>query len=187
MTFVRPFIRLILCIVVLTAAAASLQAKADDWPMPAEWDQKYPFDGPNHADFYKLASVRAALVKLVGEQFYRRVILAWTEALPIKATGDSMIVWGCKPHGCQNEQVATLIQGRKTTVCVYYDSIPAPSEPVPEAAKSSSPPAYAMRLWYFAGAGSPLIERNPADAEECQFESIEDAGRKLEYARSLAQ
>jgi hypothetical protein len=109
--------RLALSALILVTAAAAVPARADDWPKPSEWDRKYPFDGPNHADFYRLASIRAALLNLAGGQFYRHVILEWTVYTPIIATSDTIFVTGCKPHACDTDEVTTVIQGRKVSVC----------------------------------------------------------------------
>ena len=170
--------RLGLSIFILVATAGVPPAKADDWPKPAEWDRKYPSDGPNHAEFYKLASVRAALVKLVGEQLYRQVILGWSVYTPIIATEDTIFVTGCKPHLCSINEVATVIQGRSISVCIYHQFQPSDSE-VPITAQ-------AERLWFIQGAELPAVERDPDDVDQCTFESMDDLKSKLQRARALA-
>jgi len=158
--------------------AAAPPARADDWPDPAKWDRKYPFDGPNHADFYRLASIRAALLNLVGEQFYRHVILEWTGYTPIIATSDTIFVTGCKPHACDTDEVTTVIQGRRISVCVYHvfpssglSTVISPSE----------------RLWFIEGVGLPAVERDPDDNDQCTFESMDDLRVKLRNARAQAE
>jgi len=123
--------RLGLGIFILVATAGVPPAKADDWPKPAEWDGKSPLKGPNGAEFYKLNSIRSALLKLVGEEFYEHVILEWDLYQYIIATDDTIFVTGCKPHACSSEEVTTVVQGRTITVCVYHEFIPATQQPPP--------------------------------------------------------
>jgi hypothetical protein len=144
-----------------------------------EWDRKYPPEGPNGADFYKLASIRTALVNLVGLQFYRHVILEWTTYSPIIATEDTMFVEGCKPHFCPDDQVTTIVQGRKITVCVYHVLEPRSSDVFSRPSE---------RLWYLQGAALPAVERDPDDNDGCMlFWSMDDLNEKLQHARTLVE
>ncbi len=169
--------RFVLSAAFLVAVASARPAKADDWPDPAKWDGKYPYSGPR-ADFYRLTSIRAALLKLVGEQFYENIILESYLYNNIIATGDTIFVTGCMPHNCGAEQVTTVIQGRKISVCLYYafrtqnlDSALWPAE----------------RLWFIEGVGLPAVEHDPDDVDQCTFESMDDLHTKLERARALAE
>jgi hypothetical protein len=162
-------------VVILVALAAALPARADDWPDPAKWDGKSPLKGPNSAEFYKLTSIRAALVRMAGDQFYRHVILEWTEYSKIIAGGDGMIVWGCKPHACDAHQVATIVQGRKISVCTSHISAPNAIDSKPRASD---------RLWFMEDAWMPVVERDPPDGEGCEFRSVKEAATRLQNARA---
>jgi hypothetical protein len=158
-------------------AAAALPARADDWPDPAKWAGKYPHKGPTRRSFDELPSIRAALVQLVGEQFYRHVIMEWTEYFPIQVDGNTMLVEQCKPHGdCGDDHVTMVIQGRHMTVCAYHRFPPsvAGSDWLDE------------RIWFFEGIGLPVVELNPRDAGGCLFDTVDEARAKLQHARPLA-
>jgi len=171
------FNRVVLSALFFMTAAAALPARADDWPDPAKWVGKSPLKGPNGTQFYMLTSVRAPLIRLAGDQFYRRVILGWSEYSPIMAAGDSMVVWGCKPHACDTNQVAAVIQGRNISVCTFHISV---------VVASDSESRVANRLWLIQGLWLPVVERDPLDGVGCQFKSIEDAKTKLQKARAMA-
>lgn len=179
MTFVRPFVRLVLCVVTLMVAAAVLPVRADDWPEPIEWYGSYPSDGPNGANIYKLASIHAALARLVGEQIYRRVILAWETQPPILTDGVTMLIEGCKPHACDTDQFTILLEGRRISVCIFHVSIPN-SDSVPA-------PWPSERLWYLEGVDLPVVERDPKDRDGCHFRSIDEGMAKLHDARAIAE
>ena len=170
--------RLVLIAGMLAAIATAESAKADDWPKPAQWANRYAFEGPDHADFYKLASIRAALQKLIGDQFYREVILAWRTSFPILVDGDSMVVEACMSHYCDSHQVTTIIQGRRVDVCTYrtyWQETDATNTTTGE------------RVWFLEGAGVPVVERlDPGDATGCLFDDMADAMRKVKHARELS-
>ncbi len=171
---------LVLAVVIIAVTATVVSARADDWPKSSEWDRKYPTEGPNGASIYKLTSVRAALVNLVGEQFYRHVILAWNEYLPIIATSDTIFVEGCQPGACQIGAVTTVFQGRKISVCLYREFLPKNSDGVAWPSE---------RIWFIDGVGLPVVERDPdnVDNDQCSFESMDDLNTKLQHARALAE
>lgn len=179
MTFARPYVRLALSVLILMAAAAALPAKADDWPDPAKWSGKSPVNGLDGATFYQLTSVRAALLSLVGEQFYWRVLLAWNQYSPVIAAGDAIFVEGCKPQACDSNQVTTVIQGRSVTVCLYHAS--------PPITPGSPPWPPEERLWFIEGVGMPGVERDPADDNQCRLESVEDFVAMAKNGKALAE
>jgi len=164
--------------VILIGAAAALPAGADDWPESVEWYGSYPSDGPNGANIYKLTSIHAALARLVGEQIYRRVILAWETQPPLLVDGDIMLIEGCKPHACDADQDTVLLQGREISVCIYHVLVPTGSVFFPGPSE---------RLWYIEGVDLPVVERDPKDQEGCQFKSVEEAMAKLHNARAMAE
>ncbi len=174
------FNRVVLSALFFMTAAAALPARADDWPDPARWDGSYPFDGPNGADIYKLASIHAALSRLVGEQLYRQVILQWVVYSPIQVDDGVMLIEGCKPHACDTDQATILLRGRQISVCIYHVSVPTSSVFVPG-------PWPSERLWYLEGVDLPVIERDPYDDEGCSFPTVGEAREKLYNAQTMAQ
>jgi len=170
--------RIALSVLILVAAAAAAPAKADDWPESVTWYGSYPSDGPNGANIYKLTSIHAALARLVGEQIYRRVILAWETQPPLLVDGDTMLIEGCKPHFCDGDQDTILLQDRKMSVCIYHVLVPTGSVFFPGPSE---------RLWYMEGVDLPVVERDPKDEEGCEFKSVKEAMTKLQNARAMAE
>lgn len=117
----RNLIALFLLLCCLSSSALA-QSR---WGHLRSWAGKYPTAGKGRVktSFFALPEIRRPLLRLLSRRDYNLLTREYAVEIPIKLIGDYLLVRDCRPHACDTDNAAFVIDlGDGSIYVKLYDS-----------------------------------------------------------------